>query len=157
MAAIDDLMRGIIEHYLHPVHQSTDMSMTVGQMECLRLIENLNSPTMSALATRLQLSRSSVTAVVDALVARGMVQRVQDADDRRYVRVQLTEDGKNERARHLQIVSERFRALLGDFDDDKLIRIHLTLSLVHQAAVEHSRRDNEPFHRVDGEDRGGFE
>lgn len=48
----------------------------------------------SALADRLAVSRPSVTAVVDGLVGRGLVERKADACDRRRVTHVLTEDGR---------------------------------------------------------------
>lgn len=47
----------------------------------------------SALADRLAVSRPSVTAVVDGLVTRGLVERHQDPDDRRRVGHDLTASG----------------------------------------------------------------
>ena len=48
----------------------------------------------SALAEKLAVSRPSVTGVVDGLVARGLVERHQVADDRRRVGHDLTDDGR---------------------------------------------------------------
>ena len=48
----------------------------------------------SALAEKLAVSRPSVTGVVDGLVARGLVQRDHDADDRRRVGHALTRQGR---------------------------------------------------------------
>jgi long-chain acyl-CoA synthetase len=48
----------------------------------------------SALAEKLAVSRPSVTGVVDGLVARGLVQRDHDPDDRRRVGHALTQSGR---------------------------------------------------------------
>jgi len=48
----------------------------------------------SALADKLAVSRPSVTGVVDGLVARGLVERDHDAEDRRRVRHALTPEGR---------------------------------------------------------------
>jgi long-chain acyl-CoA synthetase len=48
----------------------------------------------SALAEKLAVSRPSVTGVVDGLVARGLVERLQVPDDRRRVGHDLTDDGR---------------------------------------------------------------
>jgi long-chain acyl-CoA synthetase len=48
----------------------------------------------SALAEKLAVSRPSVTGVVDGLVARGLVERAHDVDDRRRVGHELTDDGR---------------------------------------------------------------
>jgi long-chain acyl-CoA synthetase len=48
----------------------------------------------SALADKLAVSRPSVTGVVDGLVARGLVERDHDVDDRRRVGHALTDEGR---------------------------------------------------------------
>jgi long-chain acyl-CoA synthetase len=48
----------------------------------------------SVLAEKLAVSRPSVTGVVDGLVARGLVERAHDADDRRRVGHELTDEGR---------------------------------------------------------------
>jgi long-chain acyl-CoA synthetase len=48
----------------------------------------------SALAEKLAVSRPSVTGVVDGLVARGLVERAHDVDDRRRVGHELTGHGR---------------------------------------------------------------
>jgi len=48
----------------------------------------------SALAEKLAVSRPSVTGVVDGLVARGLVERHHDRDDRRRVGHELTAEGR---------------------------------------------------------------
>jgi long-chain acyl-CoA synthetase len=48
----------------------------------------------SALAEKLAVSRPSVTGVVDGLVARGLVERHHDRDDRRRVGHELTDGGR---------------------------------------------------------------
>ena len=49
---------------------------------------------MSDLAERLLVSRSSCTRIVDALVRQELVQRRDDPEDRRAVRVELTTEGR---------------------------------------------------------------
>ena len=49
----------------------------------------------SALAEKLAVSRPSVTGVVDGLVARGLVERHHDRDDRRRVGHELTDGGRS--------------------------------------------------------------
>lgn len=143
IAAIEDMVRAVFGRYLHRGYRPGDIDMTLGQMECLRLIERLGSPSMSQLVDRLQLSPSSVTGLIEALVDRGLVRRVPDERDRRVVRAELTESGHQEREKHRQHVSGRLRTLLGDLPDRDIVRLHLALSLLHLAAMERSRLDDE--------------
>ena len=137
------MVRAVFGRYLHRGYRPGDIDMTLGQMECLRLIERLGSPSMKQLVDRLQLSPSSVTGLIEALVERGLVQRVPDERDRRVVRAELTENGHQERDRHRQHVAGRLRTLLDDLGDQDVFRLHLALSVLHLAAIERSRQDED--------------
>jgi DNA-binding MarR family transcriptional regulator len=52
------------------------------------------TPTMSELAGYLGIDRSSATGLVDRAVARGLVRKISDEQDRRSIRVALTDQGQ---------------------------------------------------------------
>ena len=136
VAAIEDLLREIARGYLKPSHAPpTDLDVTVGQMHCTRAIGRLGNPTMSELADSLRLHPSTVTTLVDALVERGLVERRDDADDRRVVRVALTEKGKRRRAKHREAMRASLRELMGEIEDEDLRRIHSALTILRNAAA----------------------
>ena len=87
----------------------------------------------SALADRLDVSRPSITALVDGLVRRGLVERRPGIDDRRRVDHVLTADGK----RVLRGADERadaaIRTVFGDLDADVADSAHLALCRLHEA------------------------
>jgi long-chain acyl-CoA synthetase len=66
----------------------------------------------SSLAAKLAVSRPSVTAVVEGLVQRGLVDRRHSDEDRRRVSVSLTEPGRQVLAEADQVVSEKLTELL---------------------------------------------
>ncbi len=133
--AIDDLLREIVGDYLRPpTPPPDDMSMTIGQMHCLRTLSRLGKPTMSELAEALSLHPSTVTVLVDALVSHGLVERQADPEDRRVVRVQETTKGSKGRRKHLKAMRAMMIHLLGDLGDEDLARIHDALSTLREAA-----------------------
>lgn len=86
------------------------------------------------LAERLLISRPSVTSLIDTLATRGLVRRTAVAEDRRRVRVELTQAG-----RHL--VTEDYPrgyasadGPLGDLDDEELTTLIALLRKVRGAA-----------------------
>ena len=68
--------------------------LSVSQCYTLEALAAGESLTMSDLALRLCLKISSMTRVVDHLVAEGLVRRVEDRSDRRVCRVQLAAKGR---------------------------------------------------------------
>ncbi|MEZ0396206.1 MAG: MarR family transcriptional regulator [Anaerolineales bacterium] len=67
--------------------------LTVEQFQALRRIRK-GMDTVSALAAEGRLSRSQASRAVEALVRRGLVERLTDARDRRHVRLSLTPSGE---------------------------------------------------------------
>ncbi|MFI5687464.1 MarR family winged helix-turn-helix transcriptional regulator [Streptomyces sp. NPDC051636] len=78
----------------------------------------------SALGAKTLLSRSQVSRVVDALQARGLIERVPSPTDARSVRIALTSDGRRAFAEadatRRRALAEVFDGLLDDADIDAL-------------------------------------
>jgi long-chain acyl-CoA synthetase len=71
-----------------------DLELSPSQYRLLVFL--LESPSAAtALAHRLDVTRPSLTALVDGLVQRGLVVRTPDADDRRRVTHEISEDGRD--------------------------------------------------------------
>jgi DNA-binding MarR family transcriptional regulator len=67
--------------------------LTLAQYRLLAVLEE-HPEVASALADKLTVSRPSITTVADGLVARGLVERVNDTSDRRRVNHALTDEGR---------------------------------------------------------------
>jgi long-chain acyl-CoA synthetase len=67
----------------------------------------------SLLAGNMAISRPSVTGLVDGLVARGLVERHEDADDRRRIALAITSEGLGLVQTAETLLDERFRTILG--------------------------------------------
>jgi long-chain acyl-CoA synthetase len=68
------------------------MDLTLPQYRVLGILAE-GSAAASALADRLAVRPPSITAVIDGLVARGLVDRKQEDTDRRRIALRLTDDG----------------------------------------------------------------
>ena len=68
--------------------------ITVEQFHVLRFVRR-GPNSMSELAAAKNISRPAISQAVDVLVKKGLVARVQNASDRRYVELTLTEAGNN--------------------------------------------------------------
>jgi len=131
---VEEFLRRIFQPHLRPRHKPADLELTLGQLECLHAINRLEAPSMSDLSHELGLPPSSVTGIVDRLVALGKVERQSDPGDRRVVRVALTAQGRRDRDRHRRLRRERLIRLLDALDDEELRALHIALELVAQAA-----------------------
>jgi long-chain acyl-CoA synthetase len=119
----------------------TDVDLSLPQY---RVLAHLNEGDVaaSALAGRLAVSRPSITAVVDGLVARGLVERGGDDSDRRRVTHALTPQGRRAVAEADRAIARKLGTLvsrLGERDArqaiEGLARWHDALSRALAAAA----------------------
>jgi long-chain acyl-CoA synthetase len=98
-----------------------DADLSLPQYRVLGLLDP-GPAISSALADRLAVRRPSVTAVVDGLVARGLVDRRHADDDRRQVSHTLTADGRRALAAADDAVDRRLDAVGGCLPKPDLAR-----------------------------------
>lgn len=87
------------------------VDLSLPQYRMLAFLDDMGSTAASALAGRLGVSRPSVTALIDGLVARGMAERAPDPLDRRRVAHAITPAGSAALAAADAAVVERLAAL----------------------------------------------
>ena len=87
----------------------------------------------SALADKLDVSRPSITGLVDGLVKRGLVERRPSTDDRRRIDHVLTPAGKAALAEADERADARIREVFNDLPDDIAADAHRALCRLHQA------------------------
>jgi len=89
--------------------------LTPSQFGTMEALLHLGPLRQGELAKKLLRCCGSITAVVEGLERRGLVEREREADDSRFVRVTLTDKGRKLIQKifptHVQTVSKRFSAL----------------------------------------------
>jgi long-chain acyl-CoA synthetase len=88
------------------------VDLTLPQFRVLGILAE-GSSAASGLADRLAVRRPSITALIDGLVARGLVDRRQEEDDRRKVALRLTKDGERILEEADRAVDEYIASLAG--------------------------------------------
>ena len=88
------------------------VDLTLPQFRVLGILAE-GSSAASGLADRLAVRRPSITALIDGLVARGLVDRRQEEDDRRKVALRLTADGERILGEADRAVDEYIASLAG--------------------------------------------
>lgn len=99
---------------------------TARQVEYIDVIGRLNHPTLGEIAKALNLSKPSVTAIVDKLSGKGFVEKVQSDEDRRSSHVHLSAKGKRLVAMHNeshQRIAELFEKNMDSKDLKKLVSL----------------------------------
>jgi DNA-binding MarR family transcriptional regulator len=134
---IDWLLRRLMKG-LHPSRSECpdDLDITLGQLHCLREVRRLGAPAMGELAKRLQLQPSTATGLVDGLVAKGLLERKEDEEDRRIVRVVHTAEGRRRSEQHRRVHRRRRLESLATLDDEELAQIEAALARLQRAVSE---------------------
>ena len=111
------------------------VDLTLPQYRVLGLLAE-GSSAASGLADRLAVRRPSITALIDGLVARGLVDRRQEDADRRRVELRLTAEGTSTLARADAAVDEYLMAIAGHLPDKDEAMALRSLELWARAMVE---------------------
>ncbi len=107
-----------------------EKSSTLLQFSALIFLIEQPKATVSELASFLRLSKSSATQLVERLVKLKQVARVPDEDDRRVVRLQITQQGKADLALLKEKMTDKMTKFLSkvpEKDLKELVRIHTDL------------------------------
>jgi DNA-binding MarR family transcriptional regulator len=108
------------------VQQYTDEGFTPRQLEYIDTIHRLGNPNLGEIARALNLSKPSVTAIVEKLAVKGYIQKFQSDEDRRSFHVHLSARGKKLVEIHNethQKIADLFRKNLDEKDIKTLVRL----------------------------------
>jgi MarR family 2-MHQ and catechol resistance regulon transcriptional repressor len=91
-------------------------------MQELRVVEFLGNEgprMMRELAEHLAVAVNSMTSIVDSLEKKGLVQRHRSEEDRRVIRVELTDPGREVYQSLVEVNQRLFRSMLGALTQDE--------------------------------------
>jgi len=84
-----------------------------------RLVESGAPVPLGTLAEMCACVRSNITQLVDRLEAAGLVRRVEDPDDRRLKRAELTEEGREKHAAGIRVMADVEREVFSPLPAEK--------------------------------------
>ena len=74
--------------------QSARHGITATQLNALKLLQSVGDLSLSELSQKMSATNSSITGIVDRMVAAGLLAREQSAEDRRVWKIRLTPEGR---------------------------------------------------------------
>src|SRR5690348_16059971 len=100
--------------------QCTRLGITATQLNVIKLLQTIGDLSLSQLSKRMAATNSTVTGIVDRMVAADLVAREQSPEDRRVWKIRLTAQGKAV-ARKIDVATwEILRAALGALPQTEL-------------------------------------
>lgn len=118
--ALDELSRHTPAGMMRSIRRWSSGRLSMVNLQVLMLLAEEGSTPMGALADALDVSQASATGIVDRMEERGLVERVRDEDDRRVVKVTLTETGRQLMVGLATERRERLGMLLEELSDEEL-------------------------------------
>lgn len=93
------------------IRERMDADLTIDQYSTLRYILNHESCTSSELADMFSVAKSAITAIITRLYDKQLIERVNDAKDRRVIYLTLTQKG----AEVCKAAEERIQSLIASY------------------------------------------
>lgn len=94
--------------------------ITINELHVIEAIGDEGSKSMTTIAKALDVTTGTLTISVNALVRKGLAQRIRSEEDRRVVLVSLTELGREANARHSRFHEEMTDAILSGLNDGEI-------------------------------------
>jgi DNA-binding MarR family transcriptional regulator len=117
------------------------LGVSLTDLQCLNIVESRQGMTAGALATESGLTTGAVTAVIDRLERAGYARRVRDEQDRRKVKVEVTDEFYTRASEIWAPIAAEWQQVLSDgFSADELATIVAFLTQVESLAERHATR-----------------
>ena len=133
-----------ITRAFHHTQAMQHFDVTVEQFHILRRILK-GRASVSELADDKHISRAAASRAVDALVNRGLIERIPDAEDRRRVHLALSESGQELIDSMFQSSHSWMAEKFGQQKDDDLALIVEAMDKLHQIFCETDCHHGEPI------------
>ena len=99
-------------------------------IETLRYIQEQGTPSMREVAEYLKIAPPSATALIDAFVKDGLLDRSADTNDRRVVRLQLSASGRKSIDRMMQQRAKAFSRIIAPLSTQDCVELTRILTII---------------------------
>ena len=114
-----------------------------GQLFCLKEIAHNDGITQCDLAEALNISRPTLTVMLQKMERAGLVERASDASDQRFTRIHLSPEGTHLHEEMHEVIGEVMAEVAGPLAEPDRVELARLLGLVHDnitAALESSEK-----------------
>ena len=102
----------------------------------LILIDQYNNPSISELGKILKVSKSQMTLKMDKGVEAGFIERVPDKEDRRIIRINLTDKGKNYIISSQKTIKESMNQLLTPLNAKEIEELKNSIKIIKKVVLK---------------------
>ena len=135
-------VREVVEEEL--LSEMAGMQVSFAQMRLLFLIAHTEAPTIGDVGGFLRISKAGASKIVEQLVRRKLIERVEIAGDRRSRKLFLTEAGR-ELMHDYELARDNWTAkILGEYSDEEMHHTAETLDQLSATIAKHSKCFRDP-------------
>lgn len=118
-----------------------DCDLTNDQHYTLRYMYRAGSCTSSELAEVFEVKKSAITAIINRMWEKGLIQRTRDENDRRVVYLTLTDKGKELYLKTEERITKLVESFITSFDQEEIEQFIKTYEKLNQILI---KSKNEP-------------
>ena len=130
LAAMETFQQRLMAHH---ATEFAALDITMAQAKLLYVVATAGELSMSEIAVRLGVTVSTSSGAVERLVELGLVARSDDPNNRRQVRVSITETGSTTLGHLRELNDRQIRSLLESVSDDDLDTVERATRILAQA------------------------
>lgn len=139
----------LVHLHIRPIFRSRNFPFPPATMMLVHFISHEPGITVSELARRAQIAKSHVSNILEEMSQRGLIEKRQDPDDQRLVRIYLTERAAEEMQKMREEIRRRLMEVVTILPDEQVAQIISALQLFKEAFITHeqpgtSRNSNDP-------------
>ncbi len=132
-----DYMRDLSFYEQTAEHQKKLLGMTLRQLKSLRIVSNMTKRQpegipLKLLASRLGMTVPATSLLVESMVVKGFFDRSTNPDDRRSIRIRLSEKGRSNFERICSSMDKRCDELFSILDKDEFDAFFATLAKLYK-------------------------
>ncbi|WP_053360514.1 MarR family transcriptional regulator [Bacillus sp. FJAT-27251] len=118
------------------IKEEISSDLTNDQHYTLRYIHNIGSCTSSDLAEEFEVNKSAITAIINRLFERGLIQRTRDEKDRRVVYLALTPKGKELFLKTEERIANLVESFITSFEQEEIEQFINTYEKLNQILID---------------------
>lgn len=124
----------LLKHSMSKIFEDTDITPTQGMV--IRILSNNNKMKISELSSKLGLSNSTVSGIIDRLEKQGMVQRERSIEDKRVVYVNISPGFNAMHKTFKKRADENIKSIMNKGTPEDLLNIMLGLSTLKKLLAQ---------------------
>ncbi|WP_436498949.1 MarR family winged helix-turn-helix transcriptional regulator [Actinokineospora sp. HUAS TT18] len=137
------LLRGVLE----PTREADGLGASISESLALRFLDQTGECAQGTLADHLGLEKSTVSRLVDAMVAKGWIGKDRSATNRRFVTLTLTPAGREFATEVAEAIRRRHIAMFTNMSPDERAAVAIALPALVRALKAPEAHDGERSHR----------